>query len=106
MSGLQHPSGAYNVIDTVNTGTITSVASVAADTELLAADKTRKKLSIYNSDANALCVALSDVTSDTATTFTVRIPSGSYFEFYGYTGVVKGIWEGNGVGYAVITSFK
>jgi hypothetical protein len=106
MAGIQHPSGALITLDTATVGTISSVASTNASTTLLSEDKTRKRFTIYNSDANTLYVALSDVTADAATNFTVALASGNYFEFYGYTGIVKGIWSADGVGYAVITSFK
>jgi hypothetical protein len=81
----------------------TSVDSSASNGTLLAALATRLHATIYNSDANALCIKY----GATATTsdYSFRILGGETWSMpYRYAGIIDGIWESNGSGAAKITS--
>lgn len=84
----------------------TSVPSAAASTVLLTANRQRKGGSIFNTDANALCVRMDGGTATTTTGFNVRLVQNAYFEIpVGYTGQITGIWEVDGVGAANIAEY-
>lgn len=86
--------------------TFSSVASAAASTSLLAANARRKGATIFNTDANALCVRLDGGTATTTTGFNVRLTQNQYYEVpFGYTGAITGIWEADGAGAANLAEF-
>lgn len=96
---------------TPGTGTTTSVASVttAGGVTLKAANTARYGLTIANDDANELYILLGAGTVS-ATVYTQKLAgysgSGStpYYEVpYGFTGIVTGLWAGDGSGSARIT---
>jgi hypothetical protein len=83
-----------------------TVASAAASTSLLAANAKRKGGSIFNTDANALCIRMDGGTATTTTGFNVRLVQNAYFEIpVGYTGAITGIWEADGAGAANISEY-
>jgi hypothetical protein len=87
-------------------GTLSSVASAASSTTILAANGKRKGACIFNTDANALCLRLDGGTATTTTGFNVRLTQNQYFEVpFGYTGLITGIWEADGAGAANVCEF-
>lgn len=105
-SGGASGSGALSVAEEpASTGTVTSVASAATSTTLLAANAARKGATIYNTDANAVKILLAAGTAS-ATNFSVSIAANGYYEVpFGYTGIITGIWDVDGAGAALITQF-
>ena len=87
-------------------GTLSSVASAATSTTILAANARRKGATIFNTDANALCLRLDGGVATTTTGFNVRLVQNAYFEIpFGYTGLITGIWETDGAGAANVCEF-
>lgn len=73
------------------TSALTSVASAASSTSLLAANTARRGAMIFNESTAILYVALAASASVTA--YTYQIPAGGYWEVPAlYTGAVFGIW--------------
>lgn len=98
----------------VGTGTTTSVASVTTvgGVTILAANTARYGATIANDDANELYILLGAGTVS-ATVYTYKLAgysgSGSvpYYEVpYGFTGIITGLWSGDGSGSARITEFS
>lgn len=90
-------------------GTITSVNDAATSTTLLAANTSRKGVTIYNDSTSLLYLALADVTAS-ATVYSAQVPAGVLYEMplmQGgvYTGIIKGIWASDASGAARITEF-
>ena len=91
---------------TTGSCTFSTVASAATSTSLLAANAKRKGGSVFNTDANALCIRMDGGTATTTTGFNVRLVQNAYFEIpFGYTGAITGIWEADGAGAANIAEF-
>lgn len=89
-----------------SSSTLTSVASAAASTQLLAANTARKGAIITNTDANALFIDLSGGTAS-STSYSVQLATdGTYEVPYGYTGAITGIWAVDGTGAALVTEFE
>lgn len=94
------------IIDTTGAGsaatpTISRVAGATGDTEILAASGDRKGATLYNDSAAVLTLALDDAVS--ATSFTLKIASGGYYELpFGYTGAIHGLWA-SATGYVYVT---
>lgn len=88
----------------VSTASLSSVASGVASVQLLAANSVRKGVAVFNTDANPLFLKYG-TTATTTTSFTVKIPADGYWEMPQpiYTGIIHGIWSGDGSGAAVIT---
>ena len=87
-------------------GTVPSRASAAADTLVLAANANRQGAAITNTDENPLRLLLSTGVAS-ATNFTVSVASGGYYEVpFGYTGQIRGIWDADGTGGALVTEFS
>jgi hypothetical protein len=83
---------------------VTKVDSSASSTQIVAANKSRKGLYLYNSDANAAYVKFG--TTATATDFTVKIDAGAFYEMPVnpiYTGRIDAIWAADGSGSLHIT---
>jgi hypothetical protein len=87
----------------VAAATVTTVDSSASTTSLLAANTARRGCHITNTDANTLRIKYGATAS--ATSFTVPIPTGGYWEMPApiYTGAIDGIWDADGAGKAIIT---
>lgn len=84
----------------------TTVPSAAVSTPLLAINLRRKGGSIFNTDANALCIRMDGGTATITTGFNVRLIQNAYFEIpFGYTGAITGIWEVDGAGAANIAEY-
>lgn len=84
--------------------TLTSPASSASSTTLVAANVARLGLIIQNSDANALYLKYG--ATATADDYTVKIPGNDgYWEMPEpiYTGIIDGIWAADGTGSAYIS---
>ncbi len=100
------PSGGVGA----GTATVTSVASAAASTSIIAANTARQGLSISNTDANILYLLLGGGTAS-ATNFTVALSGATataigYYEVpYGFTGAITGIWAVDGAGAALVTEY-
>lgn len=87
--------------------TFSSVASAAVSTSLLAANLARKGGSIFNTDANALCIRMDGGTATITTGFNIRLVQNAYVEIpAGYTGAITGIWEVDGTGAANIAEYS
>lgn len=87
------------------TGTASSVDSTTVSGTLLAANASRRGATIYNTDANALYVLLAAGTAS-ATNLSWSIAANSQYEVpFGYTGIIVGVWAGDGSGAAKITEF-
>jgi hypothetical protein len=86
-----------------STATVTSVADTASSTTLLSSAATRLGAAIFNDSTEALFVKFG--TTASATSFTVKILAGGYFEFPQpvYTGRVDGIWANDASGAARMT---
>ena len=80
-----------------------TVASSTSSQQLVGSGGWRGGLIIYNSDANDLYLKYGATAS--TTDFTVKIPSGGYWEMPqpAYPGRIDGIWSGDGAGSAHIT---
>lgn len=89
-----------------DSGATTSVASTTSATTLKAANTARIGLTIFNDDANDLYVLLGTGTVS-ATVYTVKLVEGAYYETpYGFTGIVTGVWAGDGSGSARVTEIS
>ncbi len=82
--------------DAPATGTLSNVSGATSSTTLLASSATRKGATIFNDSTALLYVALANVTVS-ATSYTVQVPAGAYYELPicdggVYTGIIKGIW--------------
>lgn len=77
---------------------LSALDSAATSAQLLAANQSRKGLILVNTDANAVYVKYG--TTASATSFTVTIPSGGYWEMPApiYTGRIDAIWAADGSG--------
>lgn len=76
------------------TSSVTSVASSATSVTLLASNTARKGATVFN-DSTAILYLKFGATAS-ATSYTVQIAAGGYYEFPGptvYSGVVDGIWS-------------
>lgn len=72
---------------------VTSVASAATSTVLLASNGKRRGATIYNESTSILYVALAATASITA--YTIQVPAnGGYYELPQpcYSGAISGIW--------------
>lgn len=87
------------------TGTQSTVNSANTSTTLLAANTARYGFTIVNTDANALKVLLGSGTAS-ATNYTFEISPGVSRSVTGYSGIVKGIWDADGSGAAIITEIS
>lgn len=73
-------------------GSITAIAAVGSDTQLIASNLNRKELLIFNDSTIVLLVGLSSSTVSTSN-FTYSIAASTLWTLpHGYTGEVRGIW--------------
>lgn len=85
-----------------STATRSTVAASTTTVELLAANANRTAFTVYNDSGKKLFLifgAGGDVSD-----FSVLMTSKAYFDFSGYTGEVRGVWDGSG-GNARVTEF-
>lgn len=83
---------------------VTSVADTASSTTLAAANGRRIGLYVFNDSTSDLYLKYG--ASASTTSFTVKIPSGYFWEMPTtmiYQGLVTGIWASNASGAALIT---
>jgi hypothetical protein len=81
----------------------TQVNSGTSNVTILASNANRLGATIFNDDANALLVGLGG-TDVTSTNYTWSIAAGTGWEVpYGYTGIIEGLWAGDGSGAARVT---
>ncbi len=75
------------------TGTPSNVAASVTTVTLLASNPNRLGATVYNDDtASVLSLKLGATAS--ATSFTLKIAAGGYYEVpFGYTGIIDGIWN-------------
>ena len=101
-------SGPVSIAPVTIGASITSQASVLVSTELVGVNVHRTGLIIINTDANALYIRYGYGAAPTAGNWTYRILSGETWEMTGtiYAGVIEGIWDANGSGYAEITELS
>lgn len=89
------------------TATHSSVASGTSSTTILAANSARKGARIFNTDANNLFLDLSGGTAVAATRAQVILAQNEGYELpFGMTGLVTGIWDGDGSGVASVVEFE
>lgn len=78
-----------------STSTVTSVSASATNVTLLAANTARRVVTVYNDSTANLFLKMAATAS--ATSFTVKIAAGGYWEMpamsYVYTGIIDGIWD-------------
>lgn len=84
--------------------TVSAVESATSSTTLLTASAAYKYI-VENSDANRLYVLL-DAGTASATNYSFSLAQNENAQIVGYAGTVKGIWAGDGSGYAHITTFE
>ena len=102
---LVNSGGELIVTAASGTGTVTSVASAASDTSILAQNLNRDGVTIYNDSTATLYLLLSGTGAASTTNFTVKMAPGGYYEVpYGYTGALRGYWSAAN-GYARVTEF-
>lgn len=89
--------------DKTASATVTAVASGTSSVQALAANTNRKGVLAFNTDDNFAYLKYG--TAASTTSFTVRIPSGGYWEMPQplYTGVMHVIWDADGSGSLVLT---
>lgn len=80
------------VVSRAATATVSNVSSSATSVTLLASNAARRSAAFYNDSTQVLYLKFGATAS--ATSFTVRLGPGDYFEMPVpiYTGVIDGIW--------------
>lgn len=88
------------------TATHSSVASGTSSVNILASNANRKGARIFNTDANALFLDLSGGTAVAASRAQVSLATNTGYDVpFGYTGLITGIWAGDGTGNASVVEF-
>ena len=83
--------GRQMVASRAGTATLTNVASSASNVTVLAANTARLGATIVNDSTQAVYLKMGATAS--ATSYTVKIASGGYYEVpFGFTGIIDGIW--------------
>lgn len=85
---------------------LTSTNSAAASTQISGANAAGyvRRVSIVNTDANALCVRIGSAATTSA--YNVRLVQNAYWESpTEIEGVIYGIWEADGSGAALVTEY-
>ena len=88
---------------TVDTATISVVASSATNVTLASANTARQNITLYNG-ADKSCYVKMGATA-TSSSFTVKMVTNSYYEALEYTGIIDGIWEAGPTGNMLVTEF-
>lgn len=93
-AGPGAPANGLRVVDaTSSTPTSTNVSGTTTSTTLLAANASRAGATFFNDSTATLYLLLGSGTAS-ATSFTVKIASGGYYELpYEYEGQVVGVWS-------------
>lgn len=88
---------------TAPTATLSNLASAATSAQALAANTSRKGVTMYNDDAYGVYIKYG--TTASATSYTVFIGANGYWEMPDpiYTGRIDAIWAGDGSGSLRIT---
>lgn len=91
------------IIIDASTATLTNVNDTASSTSLLASTAGRLGVTVFNDSTSTLYLKYG--TTASATSFTVKIPPGAYWEMPLpiYTGAIDGIWSADASGAARIT---
>ena len=98
---LFHASAVGSIADTSTTSSITTVASTATSSVILAANTNRKGATVNNRSTSKLYLAMS--ATATASAFTVPLDPDDYWEApFKYTGIISGIWV-SANGNAIVT---
>lgn len=71
---------------------VTSVASSATSTALVAANPARKRMVIQNTSTAILYVLLGGGTATATAAHSIQLASNAYVQIEGFTGAVSGIW--------------
>lgn len=88
------------------TATHSSVVSGTTSVTILAANAARKGARIFNTDANALFLDLTGGTAVAATRAQATLATNTGYDVpAGYTGLITGIWAGDGSGVASVAEF-
>jgi hypothetical protein len=75
------------------TSTRASVAAATSNTQLLAANATRKGATIFNDSSADLYLGLGTTAASTSN-FTIKLPAGGYYEVpFSFSGEIRGIWS-------------
>lgn len=85
---------------------LTSTSSAASSTQISAANAATysRRVSIVNTDTNALCVRIGSAATTSA--YNVRLVQNAYWESpTEIEGVIYGIWEADGSGAALVTEY-
>lgn len=89
---LSNPANVTVNMPTSATVTPSTVTSATTSNTLLAANSSRKGVSIWNNSTATLYVELGATASSTV--YTVKLDAGGYYETpYGYTGAIAGSWS-------------
>jgi hypothetical protein len=89
-----------------STATHSSVNSGTSSVTILAANASRKGARIFNTDANALYLDLSGGTAVAASRAQVKLATDEGYDVpFGLTGLITGIWAGDGAGVASVVEF-
>lgn len=83
---------------------MTSVASIASDTTILAANVNRLAVKIFNDSSKELSLLFAAGTSSAANR-TEKLAAGQVEDYSGYTGIIKGGWFNGTNGAARVTEF-
>lgn len=98
ISGVQYQkvintdSNGHSVLEQASTATLTSVTATASSTMLIDSNANRSGLIVFNDGDKTLYLKYG--TTASATSYTVQIASGGYWEMPSptYTGRIDGIW--------------
>jgi hypothetical protein len=109
---LASDSDAFTITGSVTvsgaaTATLTNVNDTATSTTLLASNASRTGFMLMNDSTSILYVKFG--TTASATSFTVKLAAGDYYELVGagcYTGRIDGIWSVDSTGAARLTELS
>jgi hypothetical protein len=88
---LMSATNAMPVKNRADTATLTNVSSSVTNVTVLASNTARKGATVFNDSTSAVYLKFGATAS--ATSFTVKMAAGAYFEVpFGYTGIIDGIW--------------
>ena len=103
-SGVPVPISGTFTTDKSSSAAISSPASSATSTTILAANTNRILATVYNDSTQKLYLAMASSASTSA--FSVVVMPNSYFELpVSYTGIITGIWT-NANGFARVTEYS
>ncbi|MCC5641128.1 hypothetical protein LC593_35970 [Nostoc sp. CHAB 5844] len=89
---LYNPAQVTVTESTSSTSTPSTVAASITSVTIIAANSTRKGLTIWNKSTANLYIDFDSAAS--TTDFAVNVAAGGYYEMpFNYTGVISGIWD-------------